>query len=84
MVLVVCTVLILAFMILVWDKASGLTAEERREAGLLKATGWETSDVLWMKFWEGLALSSTSFMTGVILAYLHVFFHRLPCLSRPS
>ena len=62
-----------AFIILAWDKATGLSAEEKQEIGILKAIGWETSDILEMKFWEGLVISLTSFMCGVILAYLHIF-----------
>ncbi len=63
-----------AFIILAWDKASGLNAEERREIGVLKAVGWETSDILLMKFWEGTTVSLTAFFIGVVLAYLHIFF----------
>jgi ABC-type lipoprotein release transport system permease subunit len=65
---------LLAFVILAWDKASGLSVEERRETGILKALGWETSDVILLKFWEGLAISLSSFFTGLIVAYIHVFF----------
>ena len=64
----------LAFIIFAWDKASGLSAEERRETGTLKALGWETSDVILLKFWEGMAISLSAFFTGVILGYVHVFF----------
>lgn len=63
-----------ALIILAWEKASGLSAEERKEIGILKAVGWETSDVLFMKFWEGIAISLTSFFSGILLAYSHVFF----------
>lgn len=63
-----------AFCILAWDKATGLSAEERREIGILKAIGWETSDILEMKFWEGIVISLASLLTGLILAYIHVFF----------
>lgn len=65
---------LVAFIILAWDKASGLSAEEKKEIGILKAIGWETSDILEMKFWEGLIISLSSFLLGVIFAYLHVYF----------
>ena len=64
---------LLAFLILAWDKASGLSSEEKREIGILKAIGWETSDVLLLKFWEGIVLSFSSFLSGIVLAYLHIF-----------
>lgn len=72
-VVVVLTGAILAFAILAWDKATGLSAEEKREIGILKAVGWDISDILLMKFWEGAAVSLFSFSIGVSLAYLHVF-----------
>ncbi len=62
-----------AFIILAWDKATGLSAEEKREIGILKAIGWETSDILLMKFWEGAALSLSAFLMGILAAYLHIF-----------
>jgi ABC-type lipoprotein release transport system permease subunit len=65
---------VIAFMIFSWDKAAGLSAGEKKEIGILKATGWETSDVILLKFWEGMIMSLTSFLGGVVLAYLHVFF----------
>jgi lipoprotein-releasing system permease protein len=72
---------LLAFLIFAWDKAAGLSAEERREIGILKAIGWETSDVLQLKFWEGVAVSLTAFLLGTILAYVHVFLAAAPLFS---
>lgn len=63
-----------AFVIFAWDKAASLSMEERREMGILKAVGWETGEVIAMKSWEGIIISLGSFFSGVILAYLHVFF----------
>jgi FtsX-like permease family len=63
-----------AFVIFAWDRATGLSAEEKKEIGILKAIGWETSDVLMMKFWEGVVVSLFSFLAGILLAYVHVFF----------
>jgi lipoprotein-releasing system permease protein len=62
-----------AFIILAWDKATGLSAEEKKEIGILKAIGWETSDILLMKFWEGAVVSLAAYLIGILLAYLHVF-----------
>ncbi|WP_127478610.1 ABC transporter permease [Sulfurivermis fontis] len=64
---------LLAFVIFAWDKASGLSAEERREIGILKAIGWETADVIRMKFWEGALVSLGAFLLGYLAAYGHVF-----------
>jgi ABC-type lipoprotein release transport system permease subunit len=65
---------VFSFIILAWDKATGMSAEEKREVGILKAVGWETADVLLMRFWEGVVVSASAFMLGVLLAYGHVFF----------
>jgi ABC-type lipoprotein release transport system permease subunit len=73
-VIVIFSIAALAFVIFAWDKATGLSAEERKEIGILKAIGWETSDVLQMKLWEGLAISLTAYLVGVILAFGHIFF----------
>lgn len=65
---------VIAFFIFAWDKATGLSAEEKAEIGILKALGWDTSDVLIMKFWEGGVISLTAFLLGTTAAYVHVFF----------
>jgi ABC-type lipoprotein release transport system permease subunit len=79
--LTVLSTLVLAFALLAWDKASGLSAEERREIGILKAVGWDTGDVLRMKLWEGALLSITAFLTGYGLAWLHVFYADAPLFT---
>jgi ABC-type lipoprotein release transport system permease subunit len=74
MMLSVFAAALVAFCILAWDKATGISAEEKREIGILKAVGWETSDILELKFWEGMAVSLTSLLFGLLTAYVHVFF----------
>ena len=68
----------LAFVIFAFEKASGLSAEERREIGVLKAVGWETGDVIRLKTIEGLLISLTAFIAGYLLAYVHVFYFGAP------
>lgn len=81
MVLTMFSGALIAFCILSWDKATGLSAEEKQEIGILKAIGWETSDILELKFWEGVVISLTSFLTGILLGYLHIFFFGASFLS---
>jgi len=70
-----------AFAMMVWERASGLSAEEKREIGILKATGWDTSDILIMKSWEGLGISLTSFVAGLIGSYVFTFVLGAPLLK---
>ena len=72
-VLTVFSLSLLAFAILAWDKAAGLSAEEKREIGILKAIGWETGDVIRMKFWEAAIVSVAAFLLGFVAAYVQVF-----------
>jgi len=62
-----------AFIILAWDKASGLSAEEKREIAILKVLGWQTGDVLLLRCWESLTVAGLAWLLGCTAAYIHVF-----------
>ena len=64
---------VLAFVILAFDKASGLSAEEKREIGILRAIGWDSGDVIAAKLFEGALISGFAFAAGVLAAWVHVF-----------
>lgn len=71
----------LAFWILAWERAAGVSGEERIEIGILKALGWDTGDILAVKFWEGAVISLSAFMAGTALAYVHVFLLSAPVFA---
>jgi ABC-type lipoprotein release transport system permease subunit len=73
MMLSVFSAAVIAFCILAWDKATGISADEKQEIGILKAIGWDTSEVLALKFWEGLIIALTAFLLGTICGFIHVF-----------
>jgi ABC-type lipoprotein release transport system permease subunit len=81
MLLALFSAAVLAFGILAFDKASGLSAQERRDIGILKAIGWDTGDIVRMKLWEATLISLTAFLAGFVLAYVHVFFFSAPLLE---
>ncbi len=61
-----------AFFVLSWDRASGLTAEDRHLIGILKAVGWSSRQVLEFKLCEGLLISSFAVLSGLLLAFAHL------------
>lgn len=69
-----------SFFILIYDKASGLSKEDQREIGILKALGWQTENILQMKFLEGFFISAFSFFLGTGLALFFVFNLQAPIL----
>lgn len=64
---------LLALLLLAWDRLTGLGESERREIGVLKATGWSTSDVLTARMWESGLVAVGGATIGVVLGYLHAF-----------
>ena len=61
-----------AFVILAWDKASGLSEEQMREVAIVKAVGWQTADIMSVRFWESVVISVLAFSIGYTLAWAHV------------
>lgn len=63
---------LVAFVILAYDRASGLSREDLREMAILKILGWQVGEVMAIRFWESVVVSCTAFLIGYGLAWLHV------------
>ena len=66
--------------IIIYDKASGLSSEEKKEVGVLKALGWSIDTILKERFYESFILSFFAFIFGMGLSIGYVFLLDAPLL----
>jgi ABC-type lipoprotein release transport system permease subunit len=72
---------LVAFLVLAWDRLTGVGPGERREIGVLRAMGWQTSDVLTARLWENTVIGMYGAGLGLLAAYAHVFVAQAPGLA---
>lgn len=73
-------VAIFTFFIIIYDKASGLSSEQKREVGILRAIGWSVDDILKARFYEAFLVSFFSYILGITLAFGYVYILKAPLL----
>ena len=78
--LLLFVVTLFTFFIIVYDKVSGVTSQEKSEVGILKAIGWRVNDILQYKFYEAFILSFFAYALGVIGAMFYVYSFDAPII----
>lgn len=71
---------VFTFFMIVFERSSGLSIEEKREIGILKALGWGIDEILSEKFYEGIIISISAFFSGITLAIFFVYSLQAPLL----
>jgi len=72
---------IFTFFIIIYDRASGLSSNEKREIGILKAVGWKIDDILKEKFYEAFIISFFAFIFALMGAMFFVYVLQAPILK---
>ena len=74
-------IVIITFFIIVYDKLSGFTGEEKKEIGILRAIGWKIPDIIKIKIYESFIISLLSYFTGILITYFYVYTLKAPFIS---
>ena len=61
-----------AFVILAYDRATGLARDDIQEMAILKVLGWQAGEVMAIRFWEAVIVSCTAYVLGYMLAWFHI------------
>lgn len=78
---VIWYIMLISAMLVAWNHASTVSAEARREVGILKALGFSTGDILEIRLMEAVILGVLSASIGVFLGIVYDFYLGAPILK---
>ncbi len=79
--LILFIVVMITFILILFQRYTMISSSDKKEIGILRAVGWSIKDVIKLKIFETFIIAFISFLIGVILAYIFVFFLNAPILS---
>jgi len=79
--LILFIIVMITFVLILYQRYTMISSSDRKEIGILRAVGWSIKDVIRLKIWETFIIAFISFLIGVIIAYIFVFFLDAPILS---
>ncbi|MDN5043160.1 FtsX-like permease family protein [Aliarcobacter butzleri] len=79
--LILFIVVIFTFILVLYQRYSMISSNDKREIGILKAVGWSIKDIIKLKIIENFVVAFMAFIIGVIFAYIFVFILQAPILK---
>ncbi|MCT7577329.1 ABC transporter permease [Aliarcobacter butzleri] len=79
--LILFIVVIFTFILVLYQRYSMISSNDKREIGILKAVGWSIKDIIKLKIIENFIVAFMAFIVGVIFAYIFVFILQAPILK---
>ncbi len=72
---------LLTFLIILYQRYSMVWHVDSKEIALLRMLGWRIKNIIWLKLGENFVVAFSSYMLGVIFAYIYVFVFNAPLLK---
>jgi putative ABC transport system permease protein len=79
--LVVFMIVLLTFMIILYQRYSMILGSDKKEIGILRSIGWSIKDVIMLKMLESFSVAFFAFLVGFIAAYAYIFVADAPLLG---
>lgn len=79
--LILFIVVLFTFILVLYQRYSMISSNDKREIGILKAVGWSIKDIIKLKIIENFIVAFMAFIIGVIFAYIFVFILQAPVLK---
>ncbi|MCR8711030.1 ABC transporter permease [Aliarcobacter butzleri] len=79
--LILFIVVIFTFILVLYQRYSMISSNDKREIGILKAVGWSIKDIIKLKIIENFIVAFMAFIIGAIFAYIFVFILQAPILK---
>ncbi len=74
-------VVLLSFMILLYQKTLFSFASEKKEIGILRAVGWKITDIIGLKIVQNLFIALSGYFSALLCAYVFIFKLDAPLLQ---
>ncbi len=79
--LILFIIVMITFVLILYQRYTMIRSSDKKEIGILRAVGWSIKDVIKLKISETFIIAFISFLIGITLAYIFVFFLNAPILS---
>lgn len=66
--------LLISFMLLIFQKYSSLMSEDKKEIKVFKAVGWSIKDIIFFKTLESFIILVFAFLFSLILSFIYVYY----------
>jgi len=79
--MVLYLVVLVSFLILLYQRYSSITHDDAKEIAVLRSLGWRIQSIIYLKMIHSFIISFSAYMLGVVVAYIYVFVFNAPLLK---
>ena len=72
---------IVTFFLILYQRYSTIIYSDAKEIAILRMSGWKINDVIYLKLSENFIISCSSYMLGIIIAYIYVYIFDAPLIK---